>query len=779
MVSQLVSNVENNFTKGLITEATGLNFPENACTSAENCTFTLVGDVTRRQGIDYEVNHALLNSTRGINAIATYKWNNVGGDGETQIVVLMDAGTLFFYLSTAATSVNPLSTQILTSTVAVSRFTANGATFDSTQECTFADGNGYLFVYNPNCDPFYCTYNSTTKTVVPTLINLQTRDFTGVSEGNVPVNFRPLALTNSHLYNLENQGWSTAATWNALSSTVFTIGVGTVTFSVSSGLSVSLGEQVLVGSGFAYIFPNNIIFFTMSGTVTGYSGTSLTLDITSISNPLAIGQGNSGFIAQGYQNDIAPSSFGHIQSWNTAIGNYPSNGDQWWSFKDSTDTFNPATTYGNVTFGTGQAPQGFFLLNPFNQQRGSLSGVNGITDITTNKRPSNGAWFQGRVWYTGVNSNFQPSGTAQYTTWTENIYFSQIVQSPIDFGSCYQVNDPTSETLFDLLPTDGGVITIQGAGAIFKLFPIQNGMLVFAANGVWFITGSQGIGFSANDYTITKISAVRSISSYSFVDVNGLPYFWNEEGIYTVEPTQGGALAINPITVGTILSFYNNIPTISKQYARGAYDPINYVIQWLFKSTTEVSINDRYTFDGILNFNTYNKAFYPYTVDNSISSLNSIVYVVSPGGLNTPDSMIKYVASVTNNITFADEHDTTYVDWASQTSMDYTSTFTTGFKLHGQAQKRFQLEYLYVYSRADTPTSYYVQGCWDYATTGNSGRWSTAQLVNNWTPNFGMLFRRHRIRGRGIVLQLQFTSLSGQPFDIMGWSAVETVNASA
>ena len=39
-----------------------------------------------------------------------------------------------------------------------------------------------------------------------------------------------------------------------------------------------------------------------------------------------------------------------------------------------------------------------------------------------------------------------------------------------------------------------------------------------------------------------------------------------------------------------------------------------------------------------------------------------------------------------------------------------------------------------------------------------------------------MIARRHTIRGRGLVLQLQFTSVDGQPFDIMGWSAYETVN---
>src|ERR1700744_4065341 len=108
MPQSVTTTTVNNFSKGLITEATGLNFPENACTAVNNCIFTLVGDVTRRQGIDYEqsATSKILNSNG--QAINTYKWNNVGGDGETQIVVEQVGGVLYFYESSAATVTNHL-----------------------------------------------------------------------------------------------------------------------------------------------------------------------------------------------------------------------------------------------------------------------------------------------------------------------------------------------------------------------------------------------------------------------------------------------------------------------------------------------------------------------------------------------------------------------------------------------------------------------------------------------------------------------------------------------
>ena len=785
MTSQILSSVENNFTKGLITEATGLNFPENACTSADNCVFTLIGDVTRRGGFNFEENYTLnqFNSTNL--AINTYKWNNAGGDGNTQLLVSQIGFTLNFYLITNATLNAPLSNQLIPSNVTVSSFLAQGNTFDPTIECQFSDGNGYLFVYHPNCDPFYVIYKN--GIISSNVINVQIRDFVGVNEFGLGVTTRPATLTQEHLYNLTNQGWTQGNSWIAstLSSgySAFNANVGTtVSFTVSAGISgIVSGTDVAISNNQAFnpggfpVIPVGTTIF--SGNVVSYSGTTLTLTLNFVYYSLV---GNS---FGGQPLTFVPTNVGFINTWFTALQNYPSNADVWWYFKNNSDVYSPGTTVANVNLNTGQAPQGHIIFSAFNQTRSALSGVSGITNVITSVRPSTGAWFQGRVWFTGVNAQQFATGDALQYSWTENIYFSQVVTDTSNFGACYQTNDPTSQTLFDLLPTDGGVISIQGCGSIYKLFPIQNGMLVFAANGVWFITGSTGIGFSANDYTITKISSVESISSTSYVDVQGLPYFWNEEGIYAVEPQQGGALAVNPITVGTILSFYNNIPKQSKKYVRGAYHPINYVIQWLYKSTNEISITDRYSFDSILNYNTFNKAFYPYSFDISVGPvINGINYVVGPGGSSSPDPTFKYLTSYTNvftSFTFSEENDTTtFTDFFlyNNIGINFVSTFTTGFKLHGQAQRRFQLKYLYTYHRNDVPTSVYLQGVWDYAINGNSGRWSQIQQINNFNPNFGMIARRHTIRGRGLVLQLQFTSVDGQPFDIMGWSAYETVN---
>jgi len=774
MPQTINTTTENKFTKGLLTEYTGLNFPEDAATDTDNCIYTLIGDVTRREGINYEDNFLLQNGIpREGFAVSTYKWNNVGGDGETQLIVAQIGATLYFYSVTDATVTTPLSANRLASVVLLNQFAVNVGTFSPALECTYADGNGYLFVYNPNCDPFYITYSNGVLT--GNAIPIQIRDFVGINE-NIPANYRPGTLTAEHQYNITNQGWTSGAAWNFSSTTSQEIAIGPMTFVGQTGLTVTNGQNIQISIGQIFfggtpIFPSGTL--VMAATVTSYnSGTgSLGINVYEILTP--------GFVGQVYSTwTIVPTNTGYISTWQAAEGNYPSNADVWWYYKDDTDVFNPATTVGNVTLSSGNAPQGHYILSAFNQNRSVVSAIPGLTPIATNLRPTNGCWFQGRVWYAGVNGSQPAQGDAPYYTWTENIYFSQIVVSVDDFAQCYQTNDPTSETLFNLLPTDGGVINVVGSGQIYKLFPIQNGLLVFAANGVWFITGSQGIGFTADDYTITKISSVQSISSTSFVDVLGLPYFWNEEGIYAVEPSQGGALTVNSLTVGSIQTFYDSIPLESKQFARGAYHPINYIVQWVWWSADQ----NAYTYDNVLNFNTYNKAFYPYTVDTTQASINSIQYVAGPGGSDSPAPVFKYLSSpnTLQGITFAEERDdVTWSDWqGTGTGVNYVSYFTTGYRIRGQAIKKFQPTYIIVYNAVNGAASAYkIQGIWDYANDPSSGRWSSQQVVTNGLTRYDVIMRRHKIRGHGYVLQFNITSVDGMPFDIQGWATTDTTNA--
>lgn len=765
-----VPSLENTFVAGLKTEFTGLNFPEHACTATQNCTFTRVGNVTRRNGIDYESGF----HTSAVNianlAISTFIWTNAGGDGNTKIMVVQVGGSLNFYQISNATITNPLSTTLLGSSVQLNTFLPVGSSaVPSITECQYAAGNGYLFVFHPNLDPFYCTFNA--GTITATLITIQQRDFVGILEPGVPDTFRAPAATESteHAYNLQNQGWSNSAGFTAISNTFNNSELGLKTFTVQAGLSITLGTQISLTANFTTPGFANIY---LSGNVISYSGTSLEVNVTASSN--------ASLNTFNYWT-FASINTSLVLTWIGALGTVPSNSDVWWTFKNSSNVFDPATEISNVTLST-PAPKGFYILNAFNQDRANVSGIspNLLTKISTNVRPRTGTWFAGRVWYTGVDASFPITGDAQYTTWTENIYYSQIVDGIDKFGKCYQLNDPTSETLFDLLPTDGGVINIQGSGSIYKLFPIQNGMLVFASNGIWFITGNQGIGFTATDYTVTKISGEHAISSTSFIDVEGSPIFWNANGIYSVVPGQSytsgqRGLEVKNLTLPSIKQFYQSIPLSSKLYARGDYNHLTGVIQWLYKSTQETGIVDRYRFDSILNLLTYTEAFYNWTISpgETVISLNFVEYTTS-----TPTPLFKYLTNTSlNTLTFSEERDNVnWQDWnSSGTLSNYVSQFTTGYRLKGQAQRKFQPQYIYMYSEVPQ-YGFKIQGIWNYAALLSSNNFSTQQVFNvNRSSSFNKDILRVRIRGNGYVLQFNITSITGKPFNFAGWSVMDTI----
>lgn len=767
MPQSAAAPLEKNFTGGLKTEFTGLNFPENACTDTQNCVFSVIGDVARRPGIDFENNFLGFALTAAQAAKSSFVWTNAGGDGNTKLLVEQVGGTLYFYLQTAATIAAPLSTTKLASTVTLSTFLASGSAADPTiSECQYAAGNGYLFVYHPNLDPFYCTYAA--GAVTGNIITIQFRDFAGIPEA-VADDFRPSVLTNEHAYNLQNQGWINGAAWTGNSTTTNNTNTGTHTWTIQTGLTISPGQIVSVVA----VFSGGIITIQETGTVSSYvSGTGvITINITSTVQ--------SGATTSVWTFASIVSSF--VAGFKTAAGVYPSNSDVWWLYKNSSNAFDPATTLNTVTIG-GPAPKGHYILNAFNQDRGNIGSLASITATTTTVRPRTGTWFQGRVWYTGVDASFAATGDAPFSTWSETIYFSQIIVKVDQFGKCFEMNDPTDEDSFELLPTDGGTIQIQGCGSIFKLYPILNGLIVLAANGIWFITGSQGIGFSATDYTIAKVSSIQGLSATSFIDVQGTPVFWNEEGIYAISPDQNGALAVNNLALGTILSFYAEIPLQSKKFARGDYHPLDYTIQWLFKGSNETDVNSRYQYDSVLTYNTTLKAFSYYTIGGT-PHVHDIKYIVGPGGSTSPDPVFKYFTSYPvagqNTFTFSEERDFTYVDFKSFDSVgtNFVSYFVTGYKLHGGALRQWQPVYVYMFY--DQPfTSYKIQGLWNYAASGNSGKFSSIQVINAGDANFFKGYRRHKIRGHGVALQLKVISVDGQPFNLMGWAIYETINQS-
>lgn len=497
---------------------------------------------------------------------------------------------------------------------------------------------------------------------------------------------------------------------------------------------------------------------------------------------------------QGWTNTV---TVGTLVKWDTARADMPSNADVSWYFKDTSDNFD-FSIVDNRSVGNSHAPQGHYIYSIYDIDRSS--NVLGATDFSIDTdRVSTSVFYSGRVFYGGIKGNGSNA----------KIFFSQIVQAPNQYGMCYQTNDPTSETLFNLLPSDGGVINIIDAGTVYKMLPSLNALIVFASNGVWAISGSQGIGFTATDYTVSKISSVRCISSTNFIDVEGTPYWWNLDGIYTVTlDAQTNALKVLSITDTTIKSFFDSLPGESKQFARGTYDFFTKRLHWIYKSRTSVSFEDKYVYDSVLTFSLISNSFFTWSVSSDNVQINSIVDIIGVGGNYTEanvldgatvildgasnvtvfvnnsssvDSTVKYLISYNFGgvkVTFAECLNEGYVDWSFFDSVgeEYTSYFITGFRISGQGLTRFQQNYINVYLDNDVDSSFKIQALWDYANSGNSGRWSVPQTFNITSDYFDTKVKKIKIRGNGLVCQFKVTSNGNLPFAIVGWSIFESGN---
>lgn len=767
MPQQPSASVENNFIRGHITEATGLNFPENAAQEIWNCEIDNIARVTRRKGIDLEDQYDVLTVSRAGKAIVGFLWENVSGDGNTTLYVLQIGPTLYFY---DVSSVTSLSLQKLTTTVALGPYKPSGAADPDSRECQFAIGPGHLFVTHPTVEPLYLSYDSSTQTVTATAITVKIRDFEGL-EDSLDTDERPSSLSTAHSYNLRNQGW-TDRELNVFNTATFTQ-AGT-TSSGNTAVTGSVTDKIAVG---------------MSVSGTGIPGGATVAAIVSPTAwTLSANASASG------ANDHA---FGFV-------GVYPSNADVTWLFKNSTNVFDPANTAHGVYTGNTPAPKGKFILDAFDQDRDAASGLSGITDVTTTNRPTTVAFFQGRVFYSGVEaSGFE-----------NQIYFTQVVEDEKQYGLCYQKNDPSSEEIFDLGPADGGIIKVLGCGTIFKLMAIQGGLLIFTSTGIRQITGSDATGFSATDYTVAIFSEVETQSATSFVNLFGYPVWWNSEGIYTIKPNESrSGLIIESLTEKTIKQFYQAIPPISKKHAKGAFDLVSKTLVWIYSSEAQQELEDRYNFDRALIFNLNTGAFFHWSFDTSNVMINEITLLDTIGGTLTLDQVVnsggdhvidasannvivygsiiseavlpefKFVVSMVNganhDFTFADEDDTSYRDWVSfdDVGVDFESYLITGFRIKGQAQLLWQNNYLYLFSQNSEATQYKFQARWDYATSGDTGDWTSTQTLSHTGLGRSYDRKRIRVRGQGEVLQFKLSSVSGQPFALIGWSAAELVNA--
>lgn len=495
-------------------------------------------------------------------------------------------------------------------------------------------------------------------------------------------------------------------------------------------------------------------------------------------------------------------------------GKYPANTKSWIYGKDTSDDFDPEVL-NKQDFGNSPAPKGHFIIDPFEDYA---------------YRPSACGFFAGRVWYAGL-----PTSDLLGT-----VFFSQVLTDITKAPNAYQVNDPTSEVISDLFDDDGGTIEIPEAGEIVSLQPIGRGIMVFASNGVWFISNIDQ-GFTASSYTVEQVSNVGCTSAKSIVVVENTILYWNSNGIYIISPTNAVEYVAKNISEQAIKSFYKNIPTLSKLYAEGSYNATDKTIYWLFANqNVPTSSSGRYNKDAVLAFDLRLNAWYWFQLDTTTgvipvsieitkeSSINDEEFIILSGTdtvvsgtdtvvaqYNTLSAAVKQykllclhpVTSNNYSLTFADfintrNTDTKFKDWYSYNSVgvEQQAYFITGYNLNGNGPARASTgQYLTVFMKS-TETSFdasanpinesscLMQSRWDFTNNTYPSKWSTDVevykhlrpfLVNGgatFDDGYPLVITKNKLRGRGKAVQFKFTSSTGKDMKLVGWTGTFVSN---
>ena len=728
------------FVKGLITEANQLTFPENASIDEANFVLNRDGSRSRRLGVDYESSYVL--TATGLTATdikegkqSFHIWESPGGDTSVTLGIVRIKDKLWFMnLLTDSPSAN-----LKNSGSPITITSLSNSKIE-----TSVINNKCVIVSKDLPRPVLLTYNVSTGAVTQSTIQIKIRDIYGVDDA-LFLDTRPVTLTNTHKYNLRNQGWN-----------------------------------------------KNIV------TTTGADAITLT---------------------------------------KTDLGVYPANSDNWTLGKISNassadyEKYDPDTLNKN-SFSNYQIAKGSFIIDAFERGVDRINKSDVSSGLPIDREEGNISTitsYAQRLFYSGIESNVT-GPDIRSPNYSGYIFFSKIIKSDDDFGTCHQEADPTDPGINDLIDTDGGSIQIPDITRVVRIIASQASILVFAENGVWEIYGDTG-GFIATSFQASKISTNGITNGDSVVNVNGNFIYWSKAGIYLLKPdAASGRFAAESLSLTSIQDLYLNIPEVAKDFAKGIYDEKENRVRFLYNDSASYS-SSNYP-------NSYNKELiYDLTLKawskNEISSLVSdspyiADYALIPGysvttreesvvaGTDTvlvtagdtvvvPDDVatsrieqFSFLTIVGTSFTLSKYNGSDFLDWKTKDSVgiDYSSYLYTGYELFGDIMKEKQIPYIFFYlqktedgfqaSGTDlvftNQSSCKVQAQWGWSNSAANGKWGNEfqayRILRNYTPSGvgdaydsgdSMVVTKNKLRGSGKCLSLYIRSEAGKDMKLLGW----------
>lgn len=762
MARQSAAVEVNAFVKGIVTEASPLTFPENASIDEVNLILNKDGSRRRRLGMDFEPDYTIIDSGENPTldiGMSSFTWKSPGGHTENEFIVIQVGRRVGVYDS----SRHPISAnQKAVFTIGT----------DPSVTMTMTSVDGLLLIASGEGSINVLDWDGTTVTMSSG--RLLIRDLFGVTDivdgvdlmSGSGLDTRPTTRTQTHIYNLRNQTYAYPRYYSG-----------------DTFLSDPISSVYNQFGSYQSNSDNLVSYLYADANNSNDRNTKRYFGDDSYYNPLGTGR--------------APVGYFIIDALNRGASR----------LEEATKLYNkfPELNYPITALPTDRTPGGATVV----------------------------ATFAGRVFYSGFSAQVVDGDDAS-PRMTSYVLFSKLVQKPADVYKCYQEGDPTSSEIPELIDTDGGFLRLDGAFNIQRMVNVGDSLMVIAENGVWRISGGSGYGFNATNYLTSKVTEHGSISPRSVVILDNTFMFWSDDGIYHVAQNQYGDWTGQNLTNTTIQGLYDDIPYTSKVRCQGLYDSYQRQVRWLYNNYLSAADNAR---ELILDVNL--SAFYPtsiapiadgiprpismvrvppFTVDqqqievidgsgNSVIDSSSNLVTVSSEVVESSLSEIYYITASgiqggTMKFTLSFYRDGTWRDWVSVNGAgtDAPAHLLTGWSGMGDFQRLKQVPYITIYSmKTETgfdseyiprgQSSILVQSQWNWTNLSTSGKWgSPFQAYRHrrfWAPTSDLsgfddgelvVTSRSKLRGRGRVLSLKFSTEPGKDFHLLGWSMVVGVN---
>ena len=789
---------------GLNTEINELNFPDGVTRDEANYELLVDGSRKRRKGLAVESGAGSAKTVATVeltSACNSYTWTNVDGDPDLNFIVTQVGERLYF-----AVDQETPSTSWKTSSISLIDFSTTGTLADSrTNKVSLSSGRGHLFVSGPFSFPFYVSYSAATGEVTAKLISIVYRDYEGVDDGTSIATEPTGTITDTHRYNLRNRGWGETDMATVLSDltkhpsrrSVYyqgyvrtsdtTLGAGAINpedgvkawgassakfdaehWGASSAPQGSLflnpfDTTFTVGSGGVnpiaisnwVVADETVNPWVVTVTATGH-GMTHPAQVTITNNDFVYdyttgeGDGTTAYRLDGTYNTVSTADA------NTFVFNFPYGAAS--TFDNWVDQYENKGQIGEAGVTPLAKPDGIVITDGFRAIE----------------------FHEGRIFYAGMG----------HKDFADTIFFSKLVLTPLNYGQCHQVADPTDEHFNALTAADGGFAVIPGMGKVLNMVSQRNSLVIFATAGIWEISGGSRGAFTADAYSVRKITAIGASSLSSCITVEGGLVYTGPAGLNLIAPAEfTGRLESTSASQQTIQTLWNEIPIAQQERVHAIYDESLRRVYFMFGADAASNLHTT-----MLIFDANSGGFYKYTF-NTATDLGLIgAFAISNANDTATNKKIKFIYQATpTTIQIADFVQTSFNDFNGANGPLPFLIF--GHDNLNEFQRRKQAPVITVFSKR-TETGYVDNGTgWDptnESSTLMSARWDwTDDAVTNkigakqevyrharqFVPSgandvdgYPVVVTRNKVRGRGRSLQLRFDGATDKDSHVLGFA---------